>query len=370
MKIGIDISQIIYQGTGTATYTQNLVENLLRIDRENDYLLFGSSLRRKGDLEAFTNQLKTKSRLYNLPPAVLDVIWNQWHVFPIDNLIGRVDIFHSNDWTQPPSKSHKVTTIHDLVAYKFPESLHPQIVAVHKRRLVWVKKEIDRIIAVSASTKRDIVELLKFPESKVEVVYEAAGKEIEDWKKLSEVERRERIEAVNIKYGLRDPFVLSVGKREPRKNIGKVVEAMSLINGDYTLVITGGYGWGDDTKETNRVKLLGYVPTQDLPPLYARAKILVYPSLYEGFGLPVVEAMSCGCPVVTSNVSSLPEVGGKAAIYADPHSTKDMAEKINYVLDLGSEKYRQLQRASLDQAGKFSWGKAARETAAVYRSLR
>ena len=173
MKIGIDISQIVYEGTGVANYTRNLVENLLRIDKENEYILFFSSLRRRyKKLKIKYKKHKVKIKKFKIPPTFLDILWNRLHIFPIEWFIGKVDVFFSSDWTQPPTISaKKVTTIHDLSIFKFPKEHHPKIVATQKRRLKWVKKECDLVICDSESTKKDVMEILKIPEDKLRVVY-------------------------------------------------------------------------------------------------------------------------------------------------------------------------------------------------------
>ena len=174
MKIGIDISQIVYQGTGVARYTQRLIESLLKVDKENEYVLFFSSLRRK--LSTFFIKKITSPRVkikqFKLPPALLDFLWNRLHVFPIERFIGRVDIFWSSDWTQPPAQKAKlVTTVHDLTPWLYPKTLHPKIVAVHKRRMKWVKKECDLIICDSQATKEDIIRIWQIPKEKLKVIY-------------------------------------------------------------------------------------------------------------------------------------------------------------------------------------------------------
>jgi len=165
MKIGIDISQIVYQGTGVANYTKNLVEKLLKIDKKNEYVLFFSSLRRKPPK-------LPNLRAFKIPPTLLDILWNRLHICPIEWFIGEVDVFFSSDWTQPPTvKAKKVTTIHDLSPWKYPKTFHPKIVKVHQRRMKWVKKECDLIICDSQATKKDVREILKIPERKLKVIY-------------------------------------------------------------------------------------------------------------------------------------------------------------------------------------------------------
>ncbi len=179
MKIGIDISQIAYQGTGVAHYTRNLVENLLKIDKKNQYILFGFSLRKKKLLDdylaQFQNYKNVTARTFYLPPLFLEFLWNKLHLFPIEKVIGKIDVFFSSDWLQPPSKAKKATTIHDLIVYQYPESFQPRgghdIIANQKRRLGWVKKECDLVICDSEATKKDAMKFLKIPAKKLRVVY-------------------------------------------------------------------------------------------------------------------------------------------------------------------------------------------------------
>lgn len=179
MKIGLDVSQIVHEGTGVAHYTRNLVENLLQIDKKNEYILFGASLRRKKLLDGYLNQFKENKnavvRTFSLPPLLLEFLWNKLHLFPIEWFIGKIDVFLSSDWLQPPTKAQKVTTIHDLIVYKYPESFQQKgghdIVVNQKRRLAWVKKECDLIICDSQATKKDVIDILKIPEKKIKVIY-------------------------------------------------------------------------------------------------------------------------------------------------------------------------------------------------------
>jgi len=174
MKIGIDISQIVYHGTGVANYTKNLVENLLKIDKKNTYVLFFASLRRSLG-SSFVNGL-TSSRVevkqFKIPPTLLDFLWYRLHIFPIEWFIGKIDVFLSSDWIQSPAQKAKlVTTIHDLTPWLYPETLHLKIVATHKRRMKWVKKECDLIICDSEATKKHVIRILGIPEKRLKVVY-------------------------------------------------------------------------------------------------------------------------------------------------------------------------------------------------------
>lgn len=179
MKIGIDISQIVYEGTGVANYIKNLVMNLLKIDKENEYRLFFSSLRKKFPISNFkflnksqAQNPKLQIKTFKFPPTLLDILWNKLHILPIEWFIGSVDIFLSSDWAQPPTiQAKKATILHDLSIFKYPKEHHPKIVAVQKRRLRWVKKECDLIICDSLATKKDALRLLGIEEARLRVVY-------------------------------------------------------------------------------------------------------------------------------------------------------------------------------------------------------
>ena len=355
--IGIDISQVIY-GTGVSNYTKGLVRHLLLNDKENEYILFGSSLRRHKDLVKFINSLdgKFESKIYRFPPLLLNFFWNVLHVVNIEILIGKVDIFHSSDWTQPPTKAKKVTTVHDLVPWKYPRFTHKNISSAHLARLKWVAKEIDRVIVPSRATETDLLGL-GFTKEKIRVIPEAAAE-------FYTVRGSGEIEEVKKKYAVNGNYLLIVGT-SPRKNISKAIEAYfkSSAGKDLKLVIVGQFN--GQIKAERGIRVLGYVPDKDMPALYSGAAALIYPSLYEGFGLTILEAFSCGCPVVTSNVSSMPEVAEGAAVLVDPTSVESISEGISKALAgrVG------LIKKGLLKAQEYSWEKAAMETLSVYKEL-
>ena len=265
-----------------------------------------------------------------------------------------------------------MTTIHDLVVYKHPQSSHSEITSVQKRKLHWVKKECDAIIVDSEATKKDCQEILKIPQSKMHVVYLAAGNSVDDFVRQSQNFRKEQVENVRRKYHLTKPYILAVGTREPRKNLDRLIKSASKIP-EVNLVIAGKFGWGDQMKNDNfrmiNVNVLGYVPEQDMPALYSGAECYVHPSLYEGFGVTVLEAMTLGVPVVTSKASSLPEAGGEAALYVNPKNTNDIESKIKQVLTLSQKGRSAIISKGLKQASKFSWEKTALETLNVYEKV-
>lgn len=170
MKIGIDISQIVHEGTGVAVYVRRMVDELLT-DKKNEYILFGASLRRRGEFKKFVKNRATLV-VVPIPPTVLDMLWNVLHIVPVEWFIGRVDVFWSSDWTQPPlRKALGVTTVHDLTTMRFPSEMDSRIVRTHARRLYWVKKECAAIFCDSESTKKDVIDLLGISKNILHVVY-------------------------------------------------------------------------------------------------------------------------------------------------------------------------------------------------------
>ena len=358
MKIGIDISQVVY-GTGVSKYTNNLVNALLKLDQKNEYIFFGGSLRRVEDLRKFHKSLAGNSVLKTFPisPVIADFIWNKLHIFPIENFLGDIDIFHSSDWSQPPARhTRRVTTIHDLIPLLYPAESHGEVVGAHTKRLKWVTKEADRVIAVSEATKRDIVKHLGIPEKKITVVYEAPDFLV---KKMGE----RQIGEMREKYNLPNEYLLAVGAN-PRKNIERIAQAVSKINNAPPLVVIGRKI--DINITSYNIIWLGYVNNdRDYSTILSGASVLVYASLYEGFGLPILDAFTCEIPVVTSNLSSMKEVAGGAAVLVNPLDVLEISHGIEKALATRSD----LVKKGLARVKQFSWEKAAHETLAVYEEV-
>jgi glycosyltransferase involved in cell wall biosynthesis len=352
MNITIDISQVIYQ-TGVSTYTANLVENLLKIDKKNKYLLFGGSLRRKEDFKAFTKNLKGdfSEKYIAFPPTLANILWNRFHVIKAERFVGKTDVFHSSDWSEPPTDAFKVTTVHDLAPILFPQFTRPEIVSVHKAKIKWVIKEVDRIIVPSEATKRDLIKM-KADKNKISVIPEGVDPDFKPSK-------RNEIEIITRSLNINKPYLLSIGVG-PRKNTQGIIEAHKLVKKEYDLVLVGHdhYGYG----EKEGVFFTGHLKKRQLIDLYSGAKVLLYPSFYEGFGLPILEAFACECPVVTSKRSSLPEVAGNAAIYVDPKDANSIAEGINKAL----KNKDQLVKDGFNRLKMYSWENTARMTLEVY----
>lgn len=357
MKVGIDISQIVYKG-GVSYYTKNLVTHLVAAG-EMDFVLFGSSFRQRSIFTEFRKSLESTNhaffKIYPLPISLLSFLWNRVHKFPIENLIGRVEVFHSSDWIQPPSRAFLVTTIHDLSPFRFPQITPSVIVETHKRRLFWVKKEVNRIIAVSSFTKKELVELLQIDPAKIVVIPEA----VEDDLKPSSVSD---IRATKRKFGIQGNYLLVVGA-SPRKNLPAVLQAFAQVKKHISvkLVIVGRPD--ESLKISKDVIVIPEVSRKELINLYSGASLLIYVSLYEGFGLPILEAMKLACPVVTSNVASMPEVAGDAAVLVDPTSPDQIAKGIETVL----AKPAYWIKKGLRRVNDFSWQHTAQLTMRVYR---
>ena len=363
MKIGIDISQIVYQGSGVDSYTRNLVKSLFTLDKKNEYILFGSSLRRKKIYLDFYNSLKIHNKIlpkfYSYPLTFLNQLWNNLHVLDIERFIGKIQIFHTSDWIEAPARCAKVTTVHDLIAFKFPQFLDPLIVKTQRARMEWVRRDGTFIIADSENTKNDIVELIKIPAANIAVVYLG----------VSPVFGQDKLKAniVLDKYLLKGPYILAVGMREPRKNLQRVIEAFKqLRNKDLELLIVGKYGWGKDISPFPNVRILESVSDEELAVLYGQARCFIYPSLYEGFGLPVLEAMASGTLVITSDRGSLQEIAGKNAFFVNPESVSNIQEKIEYALGLSDAQRLEILAKGKQHAHKFTWEKTAEQTVNVY----
>lgn len=354
MKIGIDISQIIY-GTGVSVYTKNLVKNLLEIDKDNEYVFFGGSLRRKKEFKKFTDTLNGNftTRFFRFPPSLADFFWNRLHFPKVETFVGKVDVFHSSDWAEAPSKAFNVTTVHDLTPFKFPKLTPSKVLAVHKRKIGRALASVDRVIVPSNSTKDDLVKL-GFEKDRIRVIYEAASP-VYKRKAQDEVKKLKR------KYKITKGYLLAVGT-SPRKNLNMVIKAYERVRAGHSLklIVVGGHS---DKEEYKRgIRFVGHVNEDELATLYSGAEALVYPSFYEGFGLPIIEAFSCGCPVVASNNSSIPEVAGDAAVLVDPANINSVVKGIEKAL----KEKQTLRKKGLKRAKDFSWKKTAEETLSVY----
>lgn len=360
MRIAIDISQIVY-GTGVSVYTENLVKTLVKTHPEVDWVLFAGVFRQKEIVEKFIRDLRVKGVVKIFPPRLADIIWNKLHVFPIENWLGKVDLIHTSDWAEPPSLIPKITTVHDLVPIKFPETTTAIVKNAHLKKLSWVKKESRKILAVSESTKKDLVETLNIKPEIITVTQEGVGE-------IYYPQKPEEINKIKKKYGINGNYLFSLSTLEPRKNQKRLIEAFEKVRVKYPelkLVLTGKVGWGNEIKPVKNVITTGYVPKEDLPALFSGSAAYILPSLYEGFSLSHLQAMACGAPVVGSNISSMPEVIGDAGILVNPKSVDDITRGIINAV----EKRSHLKTKGLAQAKMFSWETTAEKTFNAYRSI-
>jgi glycosyltransferase involved in cell wall biosynthesis len=352
-----------YRGAGINWYIHNLLLNLALEDQENQYTVF------LGDRRFLPNSsLTLRTSWLPTTQPLMRIGWEQL-VQPFVLWQEKIDLLHSLAFVTPlVSPCPSVITIYDLSFLIFPQGFK------YLKRLYLTlltrpsARKARRIITISESTKRDTVRLLGVSPEKVDVVYCGVD---EAFHPLPERE----VTSFRHKRGLPERIILFVGTIEPRKNVACLIEAYSYLrDGQVKLVIGGARGWlyeevfarVEELDLTGDVLFPGYIPPDELPLWYNVAELFVYPSLYEGFGLPPLEAMACGTPVIASNVSSLPEVVGKAGLTVDPMDSKGLAEAMNQVL--GDEALRQSMRErGLARSSRFSWVKAARETVEVYR---
>jgi len=379
MIIGIDISSTPYK-TGVSNYTLNIIRNLVKVDKTNTYKFFYSSMRLpipKEILDLQKNHSNIKIYQSKIPPTLLQILWNQLHLFPIEFFIGKCDIFHTSDWTQPPTiKAKTITTVHDLTPFLYPEWHHKKVIEAHKNKMHQAAKKCVAFICVSENTKNDLLKLFpKINPKKIFVIYEAAEEKYDNFLKLSKVDQQKKHDTIKKQYGL-DKFILAQGTREPRKNLKRLIEAFLEFKKKYPtshveLAVAGKYGWGQDVdgKKDPSIKILGFIPEKDMVALHASAVCLAYTSLYEGFGLPLVKSLKVGTPIITSNVSSMPEVAGKAALYVDPNSTQDLTRAIEKIIKSSSLRNRLIQKGII-QSKKFNWLITAQQTLKIYTSLK
>jgi len=383
MTIGIDIRTLLDRHySGVSAYTFNLINHLLLADQKNRYRLYYNCGRDLSDrLPRFPSEkteivsTRYSNKLFNY------LLQKVFHYPKIDSLLklnARTDVFlapHIN-FLALSKRNKKVLTIHDLSFLRRGEFFSRRQNFWH--RMINVKKlarQFDALVAVSRHTKNDIVELLNYPAEKVRVIYSGIGREYRPIDNSLELAR------VKEKYHLPKDFVLYLGNIEPRKNLVGLIKSYELLRQDsrfdrLKLVLAGATGWRVKeiflarraSKYKDDIIFLGYVDDGDKPALYSSAKVFAYPSFYEGFGFPPLEAMACGTPVVASSASSLPEVLGAAAVLVDPDNPAALFAAIKEVLT--DEKLRmELRRLGIERAKMFSWEKTAQEYLKLFSEL-
>lgn len=370
MTIGIDYTAAIHQRAGIGRHIREIVAALAALAPATDVRLFVGAVNRV--------ELPPLPGSFTYAPAPLSEmtlarLWHKMQIpLPVEIWMGRIALFHGMDFLAPPTLPgvRTVVTVHDLSFVRDPSSVMPGMLRYLNTVVPRAACRADHVIVTAQATKNDLVELYDLNPAKITVMYSGVPpifKPVTD-----PVELR----AVRCKFGLGEsPFVLTVGTLQPRKNHAQLIRAFSKVDNRYLLVIAGDSGWSYDetmqaiveTGQTERVRLIGYVG-DDLPALYSAATALAFPSLYEGFGFPPVEAMACGAPVVVSNVSSLPEVVGDAGLQVDPLDENALAQALIRLTE-DDDLRAKLRERGFEQASHFTWEKAAKTLWEVYCAL-
>jgi glycosyltransferase involved in cell wall biosynthesis len=377
MRIAFDATAMPRLMAGAAVYTYELARALAAVDSENDYVIFARGdhfddlpRMRPGPPAGRAGLRVLKVRA---PSRPLRLLWEQTVLLWRLRQLG-IDVLHSPHHTTPlaPCGYRRVVTIHDLTFFLLPER-YPTTRRLYFQTMTRLSARVaDAIIVPSEAVKGDVMRILGLPPERLFVIPEAAGPAFHPQDAVA-------IEAVRRRYGLEGPFLLSVGSLEPGKNRERLLQAFARLRArglNHTLVVAGQRAWryeGDAPLArrlglADSVRFLGHVPQADLPALYSAAEVFVFPSLYEGFGLPALEALACGTPVVASNVSALPEVVGDAALQVSPLDVEALAGAMERLLR--DDRLRSdLRERGLERAAQFSWEKAARQTVEVYHRV-
>lgn len=372
MRIGIDGSSILPRRTGIGHYTNQLLNHLAIIDSENQYTVLLNSFRHNPRHEAWMDGRNFAIRRRRWPGPLLLRTWKWLNRPRIERLIGPADLFHSPATYVPPQRRGlAVTTVHDLYFMHAPETCESLGGLYLRATLPRRVKDLAHVIAVSNSTRDDLVELLGVSPERITVVYEGVDNH------FRRIDDREQRVVVRTRYNLPERYCLCVGTIEPRKNIERLIEAYSMVRGERAdapaLVIVGGRGKDADRVDRavasfglqRHVVFPGYIDIDDLPVVYSAADLFVFPSLYEGFGLPALEAMACGVLVVAADTSSLRELVADRGILVDPKRPSQIAGGILRGLS-DAQARKEFVRRGLEFAGEMTWERCARRTLAVY----
>jgi len=375
VRIGIEGKVLTRKIGGIGRYAISLIRTLLLISAEEypdmEFVIFTAPQTDPRALDGFKALCCDRFR------GIKSSLLRSSVFLPTGVILEQIDVFHGLDQSGVPllfKKGKCVVTLHDVIALALPWAFPLRRRLVLRVALSRIRRQADIVIAPSAAVREDVVRHLKLDGEKITIIPYGCEE------RFRPANDPVRLARTRTRYHLPDRYVLFVGALEPRKNVTALVKAFSLLRaeqvGDLKLVIAGGRGWGYEglfkTIEAlglgDHVSFLGFVEEEDLPDLYRGALLFVYPSLCEGFGLPILEAMGCGTPVVTSNTSSMPEVAGDAAILVEPTKPKVLASAMARVL--GDDELREeLRRKGIARARGFSWDAAARKTLEVYRGL-
>ena len=367
MLIGFEASALQGCKSGVGYYTENMMSSMMKVAPEHSYVLFANR-----DIRLTWQQLGTE-KVYDRHFFPVRAVWMQ-AALPVALKAVSPDICHFTNYLAPLiCHCPYVVTIYDMTVFVTPRYHNLKKLVLDRTLIPGVARRANAIITVSNSARHDILRYLHVPASKVHVIMGGVSP------CFRPVTDRATLEAVAVQYGLRRPFFLYVGTIEPRKNLCRLVQAFGKVRGaglPHQLVIVGQTGWHfnpvfEEVRRlglTNDVIFTGYVPLEHLPALYSMAEVMAFPSLYEGFGLPVLEAMACGTPVLTSRSSSLVEVAGDAALLVDPLSVDEIAAGLCY-LHQHPDHADELRRRGIRHASRFTWEATARATLNVYHRV-
>jgi glycosyltransferase involved in cell wall biosynthesis len=367
LRIAIDARKLRDYGIGT--YIRNLLRHLSRQDQKTEYVLLcrGEDCGVAANLGENFRPVAEQAEAYSVREQL---------AVPMDLRREGIDLFHAPHYVLPPlTPCRAVVTIHDCIHLRFPQYLPHRFGYAYARASLWFATHRSaRVLTVSEASKRDILHYFSVPPDKIDVIYNAIDERFGEEPEPDEVER------VRERYQLNDPFVLYAGNIKPHKNLERLIEAFHLLrrhDADHVkLLIIGDEisKYATLRRAVHRYKLhkhvrfFGFVPSTTLAILYRLAAVFVFPSLYEGFGLPPLEAMASGTPVITSNVSSLPEVAGDAALLVDPRDAEAIAGAIRMVLTDRTLR-EDLRRRGLERARAFSWEQSVARTRAIYSEV-
>ena len=374
LTIGYDAKRAVSNGTGLGNYCRTLLNDLGTIDTTDSFRLYVPDLGR----DDLRSQLDMPRNMSFVTPAnkLVKPLRSLWRIKGIVNDLKRdgVDIYHGLTGELPLGLSEagikSVVTIHDLIFMRCPEYYNPVDVAIYKWKFRNTCKQADRIIAISECTRRDIMELGEIDDSRIDVVYQSCGTRF--CQQVGEVQKAE----VRSRYSLPQRYILFVGTIEERKNALLAAQALPYLSDEIHLVLVGRQtayaktitSFARQNGLANRIHMLSGVPTSDLYAIYQQAECFVYPSRYEGFGIPVIEAIQSRLPVIACTGSCLEEAGGPDNVYVDPDEPQEMAMAIKSITD-NPDAARQIVTRSLDYIRRFENGNVAQEMLNVYRSL-
>lgn len=374
-RIAIDYTPAFEQSGGIGRYARELTSALAALDEDNAYRLFVSGA--AADTLPPAPSPNFQWRATAISPRWLARIWHRARLpLPVELFTGQIELYHATDFVLPYTRpsTRTLLTVHDLSFVRVPEAASPPLKAYLDAVVPRSVERADHVLADSVATKDDLIELYKTPADKITVLYSGVGQ------RFRRISDQSALESTRAKYQLSDlSYVLSVGTVQPRKNYSRVIRALAQLRAtglDMHYAIAGAKGWLEEEMQQtiasagmeDYVHILGHVDDEDLPALYSDSRMLLMPSLYEGFGLPILEAMACGVPVITSKISSLPEVAGDAAILVDPIDTDAIRIAILSV-ETDTTLREQLVQKGYRQAERFSWQRSAAQLLSVYKSL-